>query len=259
MRNDGTVVTNQAIHRLPQVVEIYHDMARDGLSVPEQYCLNLVPVERRDSILDIGVGGGRTTGPLLEMFGNYIGIDYSEKMVAAAKLLHPQADLRVMDARKLEFNKLFDCVMFSFNGIDCIDYADRQLVFRQIAGVLRPGGYFLYSTHNLQNARTSVWLNHIFVKELFKAWPRPRTTFRRLFNRMKTFWRQSGGPSQSFAYINDGAADFRFLYTYVDIPAEIETLQRNRFEVLATIGNTKQKAGYGPEDSWVYFLARLIR
>jgi SAM-dependent methyltransferase len=234
-------------------------MARRGLTVPEQYCLNRVPASERDSILDIGIGGGRTTGPLSEMFKKYIGIDYSDGMVAAAKSLFPNAELRIMDARKLEFPRVFDCVMFSFNGIDSIEYDERRLVFQQIAAVLRPGGYLIYSTHNLQHPRVSVWMNRLFVRELFQAWPRPRPMVRSIINRLNKFGQQSCDQRQSFAYVNDCGGDFGYINTYVDVDKEIETtLRPYGFKVLTVIGNTKQSAGYGLNDSWVYILAQSI-
>jgi SAM-dependent methyltransferase len=255
------MITTYEVYQSPTIAEHYKSVAREGLTMPEKYCLDFVPSSDRYSILDIGVGGGRTTGPLLSMFEKYIGIDYSEKMVAAAKLLYPGIDLRTMDARKLEFEERFGCVMFSFNGIDSVSYADRQLIYRQIAGILRPKGYFIYSTHNLHNRRVANWLNSLIVKELvrpLRGFLKPWTKFRPIKFRLVNFWRQSGNQGQPFAYVNDSGMDFRLLTTYVDIPQEIETLRWHGFMVVTTIGNTKQTAGYDTNDSWVYILAKAM-
>jgi len=120
------MIANDAVYRLPGVVRKYEAMTSAGLTAPEQYCLDLVPVPRRHSILDIGVGAGRTTVQLSKMFEKYVGIDCSDNMIAAARTFFPGADLRIMDARRLDFSEPFDCVMFSFNGIDYVDYAERQ-------------------------------------------------------------------------------------------------------------------------------------
>lgn len=173
------MATNYEAYRSLSVVGVYEQSARDGLTTPERYCLDLVPNLKRHSILDIGIGGGRTISALSSIFKKYTGIDYSEEMIAAAKSLYPNADLKTMDARKLEFEKSFDCVMFSFNGIDCVTYTDRQLILQQIANVLRPGGYLIYSTHNLQNRQVPNLMNSLGVRDLirplrgfFRPWKR---------------------------------------------------------------------------------------
>jgi SAM-dependent methyltransferase len=232
-------------------------MATQGLSVPEQYCLNLVPSSRRRSILDIGVGCGRTTGPLSEMFQKYTGIDYSEGMIFAARSLFTNADLRTMDARDLKFAEQFDCIMFSFNGIDSVEYADRRLIFQQMVAALQPGGYLIYSTHNIHNPRVDVWLTHFFVRELFQAWPHIIRIVRSGLNRLTRYWRQSHDRNKSFACVNDCGGDFGYLNTYVDINKELDSIvRRNGFKVIATIGDTKMTGGYGPDDSWVYIVVQ---
>jgi trans-aconitate methyltransferase len=76
---------NLAICRDSRVVDDCRRAISWGLTVPEKYCLDLVPLSRRRSIVDIGIGAGRTTGPLSEMFEQYVGIDYSPEMIQAAK------------------------------------------------------------------------------------------------------------------------------------------------------------------------------
>jgi ubiquinone/menaquinone biosynthesis C-methylase UbiE len=65
------------------------------------------------------------------MFQQYVGIDYWQPMIASAKRRYPDRNLLVMDARHLEFDDPFDCVMFSYNGIDSVSYSDRQLIFQR--------------------------------------------------------------------------------------------------------------------------------
>jgi len=180
-------------------------------------------------------------------------------MIIAAKSLFPSADLRVIDARDLRLDDRFDCVMFSFNGIDSVAYSDRETIIRQIATVLRPGGYLIYSTHNVHFPRASIWLNRLFVKELVQAWPRIHVVARSFVNRLRMYWQQSCDEEVPFAVVNDVAAEFGYLNVYVDIPQEVETtLRRGGFNVVATIGNTRQTPGFGSEDNWVYIVAQLI-
>jgi SAM-dependent methyltransferase len=251
---------NYEAYQSSTVAALYKHLASGGLTTPEKYCLNLI--SDRGSVLDIGVGGGRTTGPLSSMFHKYIGIDYSEAMIVAAKSLFPGLDLRTMDARKLEFDEEFDCVVFSYNGIDSVNYNDRQLIFDQVAKVLRPGGYFIYSTHNLHNDRVSSLLHSLIVKELIRplrGFLKPWNKIRPVVNRLNNFWRQSGDQEQPFAYVNDIAQDFQLLHTYVDVAKETETLRRRGLSVIATVGNRKKAPGYDADDAWVYVAAKSMK
>ncbi len=59
-------------------------------------------LEKEDKILDLGCGNGRLY-PALEK-GNYIGVDYSEKLIEMAKENHPEAKFQKADALNLPFN-----------------------------------------------------------------------------------------------------------------------------------------------------------
>lgn len=100
-------------------------------------------------ILDIGVGGGRTTPLLRSLSESYTGIDYTPDLVAVARRRFPECDFRVMDARRLEFaDESFRLVFFSYNGIDSVDEAGREQVLREARRVLEPGGMLVFSSLN---------------------------------------------------------------------------------------------------------------
>ncbi len=226
-----------------------------GLSVPETLCLKLDPDSWRASVLDIGAGAGRSTGPLSAMFGKYVGIDVAEKAITVAQTLYPQADLSVMDARNLKFAaESFDCVVFSFNGIDFVDLPDRQVILREVKRVLRPGGFFIYSTHSLSFRRALVWRDRFFVRELVAF--RPRNLIPMLTNRVRLFWRQSQDNQNLIGYINEPALLFAMLVPYVDIPEEIKRLSGFGLAAIETIGSGKIAPGYDDSDCWVYIVAR---
>jgi SAM-dependent methyltransferase len=250
-------VTTSAVNRLVYCsrlsVRLFSRTATEGLFPAERKCFELIPAPALQSVLDIGVGAGRTTRPLLAKFRDYTGIDYSERLVAVARRAFPTADLRVMDARSLQFDRKFDCVFFSWNGIDFVPYEDRRRIRRSIADVLRRNGYLIYSTHNLAYPPTEMFLKRLWVRELFWPWWRLRFVPMRLMN----FWRQKGDLHGPFAYVNDASVGFRLLTVYVDIERELELLNDEGFEVCATIGQRSEGPGYGPNDAWVYMVARL--
>lgn len=105
---------------------------------------------RSPDVLDIGVGGGRTVPLLSDVAGTYVGIDFVEELVAAAKRRFPGIDLRDGDARDLDFaDGSFDLVVFSINGLDAIGHDDRATALAEIRRVLRPTGSLVFSTHNI--------------------------------------------------------------------------------------------------------------
>ena len=101
-------------------------------------------------VVDLGVGGGRTTALLRLVSSDYVGIDYTPELVELCRMRHPDADIRLGDARDLR--RLADgwagLVVFSNNGIDAVDHEGRQQVLAEAHRVLGPGGVLCYSTLN---------------------------------------------------------------------------------------------------------------
>jgi ubiquinone/menaquinone biosynthesis C-methylase UbiE len=110
-------------------------------------------------MLDIGVGAGRTTEHFAGLAKEYIGIDYSSTMIKACRLKFPQHRLDVADARDLSRfdDEYFDFVMFSFNGIDAVEHEDRLSILREIRRITKKGGYFSFSTLNLNSWRLNTF------------------------------------------------------------------------------------------------------
>lgn len=116
----------------------------------ERVVLDLALATDGNRMLDIGIGGGRTTA-LMRDRGSYIGIDYTAEMVEVARANHPGLDLRHMDARDLGAfpDGSFDLVTFSYNGIDSVDPKGRMAIMHEVARVLVPGGLFVFSTFHM--------------------------------------------------------------------------------------------------------------
>ncbi len=106
-------------------------------------------------MLDIGVGGGRTTSHFAPITTDYMGIDYSHEMIAACQSRWATSDqtvrFAVCDARDLsQFeDNSFDFILFSFNGLDYVSHPDRLQVLQEIHRVGKSGGYFCFSSHHL--------------------------------------------------------------------------------------------------------------
>jgi len=101
------------------------------------------------SVLDIGIGSGRTSFYLANR-PDYLGIDLSEEMIRSAKALFPDYQFRSADARDMNFiqDSSFDIAVFSFNGLDCLPSTDERLkVLNEIKRVLKPNGLLICSCH----------------------------------------------------------------------------------------------------------------
>ena len=103
-------------------------------------------------MLDMGVGGGRTTRYFLPMASSYIGADYAPNMIAECKKKFKSKKIfEVLDVRNMgKFSdNMFDFILFSYNGIDSFGPEDRETALKEIKRVLRSDGYFSFSTHNI--------------------------------------------------------------------------------------------------------------
>ena len=229
----------------------------------------IIPVEKiifekhkallqQGSLLDIGIGGGRTTAHLLNLCKKYTGIDYSENFVNAVKKQHPEFSCFVMDARDLSTfkNESFDFVNFSFNGMDYVNLEGREKIIFEISRVLKPNGLFFFSTHNKNHPdfNTSPWLNRnnsllTNIKTFIKLIP---------FFTRKMRHKKNELFSKDFAIINDSAHNYG-LMTFYTSPAFLRTQLAD-----AAFGeiNFYTKLGEKKEDSelenWIFVTGKKI-
>lgn len=141
-------LSNLRVYSDPAVVQIYVDL--EGIEPGEAY---LFEKYFRDdmSVLDVGVGGGRTTPYFAATAKRYIGIDYSQRMVHACRRKYSQLQFETMNATDLSAfdDDAFDLVLFAYNGIDSLGSdAARARCLSEALRVLKPGAMFIFSSHN---------------------------------------------------------------------------------------------------------------
>jgi len=262
--NLKTPTNNQRVYESDDVVTYYTEQG--SLQEPEATILdkfrNILPQMR---MLDIGVGAGRTTSYFAVLAKEYLGIDYSYKMTNACQKKFGNYSQRIsfmtVDARTMELFKdnSFDFVLFSFNGIDYMEHEERIRTLREIRRIINMGGYFCFSTHNLNFLlkNCSIQLSKhpiIFATRVFQLMRM------RLLNK-KAAWKaiRSSSRNARHTMVNDGAMDLR-LKTYYITPVE-------QLKQLSELGYTNTKMyslTNGREitnlseatDHWVYYLCR---
>ena len=112
------------------------------------------------TILELGCGGGRIAIGLWELgYRNLTAIDYSKEMVHTSKtnaeILRYPIDFRHGDATQLRFaDQAFSGALFGFNGLMQIPQrANRLKAMSEIARVLQPDAYFIFTSHNRANPK----------------------------------------------------------------------------------------------------------
>jgi len=123
--------------------------------LPEEQYLFPKYYKPGESVLDLACGMGRTTLLLHEMGMTVRGIDVSDVFIEATKKRFPYLDLKIGSFDRIEeADNSFSHVLISFNGIDlAFPAANRLMALRECARVLKPGGTFIFSSHNLKSMR----------------------------------------------------------------------------------------------------------
>src|SRR5579862_4842734 len=139
---------NLQVYRNPEVASHYGSL--DYLTACERRLFDAY-LRAGMAILDVGVGGGRTTPYLSQKASRYVGVDYSEEMVRVCRAKFPRLEFLVADASDLSgfSDASFDAIVFAFNGLDYVLPAEkRNQCLRECERVLRVGGVLIFSSHN---------------------------------------------------------------------------------------------------------------
>jgi SAM-dependent methyltransferase len=248
----------------PDIVADYR--GRNYLLPAELACLGEVWARSKGgAVLDIGVGTGRTVPFLRPLAGRYIGVDFAPEMVSACRARFPDVDLRQADARDLaDFSDHeFALVMFSFNGIDYMPPEDRPRALRSVFRVLRPGGAFVFSTHNLNAIDPEAMARFSLPPIEWTARPvRLAARLARTAAQGLRAWRnhQRLAPevrqTEEWAFINDGAHDSALLTCYVRPAAQVAALRAAGFSDAITVyGQDGRPTTMDTRDTSVHLLA----
>jgi ubiquinone/menaquinone biosynthesis C-methylase UbiE len=253
--------SNKKTYASKKVIGYYEKY--EGLQKPEQTIFDLLKDELSSmKMLDIGIGAGRTTKHFAPFVKEYTGIDYATGMVKTCKKkycsIFPGIIFQEADVRKLDLynENTFDFILFSFNGIDYITAEERFLALQQIQRVLKPEGYFCFSSHNIQSLGNSnqfkLRLNFIALIKQMIVWRKVKRMNRVQFEKI---------AASEFVCINDGAHGFGLQTHYFRPAAQQEILikagfKNIRFFSLETGLEIEREQISSLTDRWVYYLCR---
>jgi ubiquinone/menaquinone biosynthesis C-methylase UbiE len=108
-------------------------------------------------ILDLGVGGGRTTPYLSSLASRYVGADYAAEMVATCRKKFSDLEFETIDAADLSrfSSASFDAVIMAYNGIDnLMPDESRCRAWLEMHRVLKREGILIFSSHNTR----AIWV-----------------------------------------------------------------------------------------------------
>lgn len=195
-------------------------------------------------VLDLGCGGGRTTVHLAERGYQVTAGDIVPEMVEEARKRISGVAFKVLDATCLDLpSEFFDVVWFSFNGLDYIyPFHNRLSALHEIKRVLKPGGIFVYSSHNILGRCTRInrplisCLLHYHLAFFYHSLRKPL---------LQNYWRE--------CHYGDN-----WLNTYCGIPQrQVGTLKNVGFDLLSV------ESSYGKsiweitwKDFWPHYVAR---
>ncbi len=241
----------------------YVDLA---LKPAEQAVLRRLAPDLHDmDMLDIGVGTGRTGYTFAPLVRRYVGVDYAPTMLAVARrVLADEPNVRLIDADARDLTPVdgeFDIALFSFNGIDAVPWTDRATVLDQVRSKLRPGGWFLFSSHSLRalplptrkerspHKMTSPWYRLLARADDWRYGIRVRRVNRGL---ALDEARQRGWTSVRVGH------GFTLEDVYVDAEHQVRMLEEHGF-VVDTIYDVAAKPvalPYRDDDPWLHYLCR---
>lgn len=153
-----------------------------------------IPYLADDSkILDLGCGNGRIIKLLKDnnKSFNYLGVDFSEKLIAQAKQNFPPQEFKLADMREVEFAPAsFDFIIIIAAFHHLVSVKERKELLTKIHQWLKPGGLLFMTNWNLFQPK---YLKYIYAKfwrkkawnDFYIPWNKKNYRFYHSFTKME--------------------------------------------------------------------------
>lgn len=271
--SDPRINNNLEIYTAAEVASHYAGL--DYLSPCERLLFETY-IPEGSVILDLGVGGGRTTPFLSSRASYYVGLDYSGSMVKKCQAKFPGLQFLVGDAADLSAfpDDRFDAVVFAYNGIDFVlPDASRQSCWKHVFRVLKPGGTLIFSSHNARAVLVRAGWNRerlrriarrlspkfnilqtvllaglMMVRRVLALGQACAATFLRMMQRLptRTFWFGEGCRMD---------AAHGGLYTHYAIPSRVvHEVSAVNLRPVQILGDDYPKASHPLATDWYYYV-----
>lgn len=256
--------TNEMVYRQKDIVDIYTQ--KNELFISEKRVMNILKHVLPDMrMLDIGVGGGRTTQYFGQLAKEYVGIDYSPEMIKKCQERFPEGianiTFKLCDARSMKVfdDSTFDFILFSLNGIDMVSHEDRLKILKEVQRVGKTGAYFCFSSHNLQFKRNNEVFNFHFKYIIYPLKLIRWVLYSLVYNNLRTGKKIK---QSQYAIFNDGVHDFRLKTYYINPLAQIEQLRPyfKDIQVFSSVTGNEIKEDINAasvEDEWLCYFCRI--
>jgi len=244
--------TNRKTYERTDIVQTYKKAFY--LDKPELALLYKLEGRLRSmKMLDIGVGGGRTTHFFAGRVASYTGIDYSESMIKACTERFPQEKFLICDVRNMDIfdDNSFDLVLFSFNGLDSLSHEDRLKALKEIKRVCRKEGIFFFSTHNLN------YIDEVFRFKWSISLILTLSNIRKyLLLRMKN--NKNRLTTMKYATVIDGTHNFNIASYYILADEQVDQLSALGFKnikIFSSIHGLEMENNFDvAKEPWLYYL-----
>lgn len=248
-------LVNKTTYARADVLEYFQNI--EALFEAEKVLFDkLHPIIKDSKILDVGIGGGRTTKYLLQISNDYTGVDYVPEFAEETARKYPDANILCGDARDMkEFeDEIFDFILFSYNGIDSVSHEDRLKILKETYRVLKKGGIFMFSSHNrnYKNFNKLPWQQKIeFDMKFFKFF---LYCLYHLPNHFKM--KKHEIFTDDYAIVNDGDHRYSLLLYYITIEKQIKQLEEIGFNAIEAYDMNGNLPDNNNSSHWFYYLAK---
>ncbi len=212
-------------------------------------------------VLELGCGGGRLSGYLLELARDFRGLDISPLMVEHCSRMYPGGTFELGDLRDLSRYGAgsLDVVFASFNVLDVLDQSERLRVLVELHRIIAPAGLLIMSSHNLAHAplipkpsRLSS-RNPVRIARQLVNLPRRERNRRRLLPLQRS--------ESDHAILVDEAHDYGILHYYIGRDDQEHQLAGAGFELLECLdldGRVVGPAGRAAAYPELHYAARHV-